>query len=369
MIIVENDKEISDFVANLNLGFGAVKLDTDSLEFTKILTNDFYVISSNALTKVSDRVVNELQKVVGLAVYGSKNSSFDKFSNIIFTWNENTDKEVVKNQFTLLQDLISQAEVMRSQLISLNVELAQMTGALEHELIRLKRAHEKKTPKRLEEIKGISFYSKYSAGESMGGEFFDMFKTPGYVFILMSSTSSYLASSSILTFFTSLKMDENISDKTQVKFLKEIKREIEKINSSKDKPIDAHIITAVIDLNSYKVKGYKLGHFAFKSSLGREFPENQTVFSILDELEDGKFEIQLNRSEKLMLLSPGFESNWTALNSEFMAEDILTKPGIKSIDILDELFFQMKKDSESGFLNKDASVILLEVDRNVMVQI
>lgn len=369
MIIVENNSEISHLISEFNLDFGAVKLDSASLEVSNLLNYEFYVIAIEELQKMSESTFAALSNTSGVVVCGDGELPHSKLSNIIYHHGTNSDKKILHNQLVLLQELISQSEVMRSQLTSLNRELAQMTGSLEHELLRLKKAHERKTPRRFEEVKGINFYSKYSAGESMGGEFFDMFKVGSHIFILMSSTSSYLASSSILTFFTALKMEEGANEQKQVKFINELKTEIDKINANRAKPVNAHILTAIIDLSNYKVSGYNLGNFGFKSSLGKEYAMNSQKNSLLTDLESAKFEIQLSRLEKLMLSSPGFLQNWEKLDAEFMPEDILTKPGIKALDILDELFFQMKKDSESGFLEQDASVILLEVDRNVMVQI
>src|SRR5690606_27282365 len=134
---------------------------------------------------------------------------------------------------------------------------------------------------------------------------------------------------------------EGANEQKQVKFINELKVEMDKINANRTNPVSAHILTAIIDLSSYKVSGYNLGTFGFKSSLGKEYAMNSQKNSLLTDLESAKFEIQLNRSEKLMLSSPGFLQNWEKLNAEFMPEDILTKPGIKALDILDELFFQM----------------------------
>lgn len=371
MIVVENRGEISSLLEKLKLPFGAVRLNGTTLELTKIYANEFYFLSTGVLDGLNEETCAQLCESIALISYGEKvpDNLWRKFPNLIYHHSDGDSIGLLRNQLMKLNQLVSTAEVMRSQMISLNTELSEVMGSLETELLRLKRAHRKKTPRRLEEVKGINFFSKYAAGESMGGEFFDMFKTGHKVFILMSSTSSYLASSSILTFFSALKTKEKITDEMETEFLGELKLEIDKINSSRQKKVEAHIFTAILDLNAYSITGHKLGDFAFRTSRGQDVEINSRELNFDSKIENGSFSYQLSRGEKLMFTSPGFGHNWSSMSADFMPEEVLTKASINSIDILDELFFQMKKDSETGFLNRDASVILLEVDKNVIIKI
>ena len=57
------------------------------------------------------------------------------------------------------------------------------------------------------------------------------------------------------------------------------------------------------------------------------------------------------------------------MEPKFMIEELVINQNIKGLDVLDEIFFQIKKESINGFLPVDASSILVEVQKNAMVQI
>jgi hypothetical protein len=52
-----------------------------------------------------------------------------------------------------------------------------------------------------------------------------------------------------------------------------------------------------------------------------------------------------------------------------MIEELVSNKKIKALDVLDEVYFQLRKESSTGFLSHDASSLILEVQSNVMLQV
>src|SRR5690606_26480195 len=100
----------------------------------------------------------------------------------------------------LARDGVDKMEEVRQLTIKLNSLVSQNLG----ELHRLKRLHERLVPLRGEKLKGVSIHSKFAAGESAGGEFFDTVARERELLILMASSRSYIASSAILGHFEDL---------------------------------------------------------------------------------------------------------------------------------------------------------------------
>jgi hypothetical protein len=235
------------------------------------------------------------------------------------------------------------------------------------QLLRVKKVYEQKAPKRLENFKGFTVYSKYAAGEDMGGEFFDIFAKENKIFMLMSASSSYIASSSILEYFSDLKAQPAISTNNEINFINRVRTELEQINENKKVPVEAQMITCILDINTLNIEGHIFGNFQVMSSnLKREIARNNPLNG---NIENSKFELQLERGERILLNSPGFTNNWDMSNPKFMIEELVSNKKIKALDVLDEVYFQLRKESSTGFLSHDASSLILEVQSNVMLQV
>ena len=200
----------------------------------------------------------------------------------------------------------------------------------------------------------------------MGGEFFDLFSKEDKVFMMMSATSSYLASSSILQLFTELRALESFSETDEITFIEKVKEQIQTLTQSQGKEVKAQIFTCILDVKTLKISGHVFGNFKMISS---DIKSNKEFSHSLDiDFEQAKFTRKIKRGERIMFCSPGFMMNWSGLNPKFMIEELMTNKKIKVLDILDEVFFQVKKDSESGFLKSDASSIIMEVQENVILE-
>ena len=98
----------------------------------------------------------------------------------------------------------SEQKLDASDLIRLNDELNSVVTEVQQELHRVKKIHEHLVPKRVQNFKGVKIESKYAVGERSGGEFFDLVHNSGQVTFVLSSSSSYVATSFVLKAFSEL---------------------------------------------------------------------------------------------------------------------------------------------------------------------
>jgi hypothetical protein len=371
MIIIDEHGELAKYLDGIEIeNIGVVKLDKDVFEISNTVIDELTMIHSSILKNASAKILAKIEKITMFILFDAKNDGdFPILPNMVDVVSGNLQTKILNNKLDLLSDLLRERQVLKSQLISINNELSDTMGNVEVELLRIKKVYEQKTPRRFDNIKGIQAYSKYAAGENVGGEFFDIHVTQNKAFVVMSSTSSYLASSSILQMFSTLKSVENISKDTELDFIEDVKTEVIEINKSKKKEISIHLFTAIIDLSKHMVSGHLFGDFKVISSNNLNNYVKEAPALLHCDIEAGVFSREFSRGERLMLCSPGLHKNWQKLNPEFIIEELMMNKDIKPLDILDEVFYQLKKDSISGFLSNDASAIMLEVQKNAMVQV
>lgn len=372
MIIIDKNDEINSFLSKREeFGLSSVNLNVDTYEYANGLEDDLLVVHEERILEAGAVFKGKLQRQKLIAVFEKNGLAKELFpKNAVLDFTPESDSERVCGQLALLEEGIKSSLSLKSQLLTINRELSETLGSVETELLRVKRSHEENRPNRFRDLKGIKALSKYSAGDSVGGEFFDIFRSGGKIFVLMSETSSYLASSSVLQIFSDFKIAGEISEESELNLLKEIKAEAAQINSTKKKKtLSMNVFTGIIDANSCVLKGYMFGDFRGLSS-GHDKNFNGNKLNFLEaELSEGKFTQNLDRGERLLLLSPGFSKNWEEQSPDVMIETLMSNKKIKLLDILDEIFFQLKKNAKSGFMAHDASAIMLEVQKNVMLKV
>lgn len=238
------------------------------------------------------------------------------------------------------------------------------------ELQRVKKIHEKVVPLRHEKIKGVHLYSKFAAGYASGGEFFDIKKDDHQVVIIVTHAKSYVASSIVLNHFEQFQKIKKVTREVIEDFLEELIdecRELELID--RDSPETLQLDMLKLDLRTFEYEGYHFGHGAYFSNGTKLSNENERALNE-NFFEEAHYEGKLDRGEKLIYASPG-----TLLNFELKGEkDLLSKIVREQTpngprEVLNEIFFQLKKKNEEDFLKFDASVIYLEVDSNAFVQV
>jgi hypothetical protein len=369
LLIVDQNKEVINWVKTLaNNQIGAAHLDLSTFEVASGMNNELIMISAETFNQLNSNQREKIEVCSAVLILNLKAIEIiNPTQNIVGVIDSHLNQNILVQQISNLEEFIKSNDQLKSQLISLNMELNEIIGGVEDQLYRVKRAYENNAPRRLEEFQGFRIYSKYAAGDDMGGEFFDLLAKENKIFVMMSATSSYLASSSILQLFTELKALEEITQDDERDFINKVKEQVESLSESQGKEVRAQLLTCILDLNTLEMQGHVFGNFKVISSdvkNNREFSS-----SIALDFEQAKFKRKIQRGERIMLCSPGFVMNWIGFNPKFMIEELVTNKKIKVLDILDEIYFQLKKDAVDGFLKSDASSIIMEVQDNVMLEI
>jgi hypothetical protein len=82
------------------------------------------------------------------------------------------------------------------------------------------------------------------------------------------------------------------------------------------------------------------------------------------------FSFNLDRGMKLLITSPGLKKNWTKLKKDvdldIFSSDHLFVP---SAELINEIFYQIKREVGDDFLELDSSALLLEVDKHAIAQV
>lgn len=364
MIVVDRNAEVMDWINELGSeNLSCVRLDLITFEIASGLQTELILIHHEVLNEANSMQLKKLSECAGVVVYVPKKSDSEtKLINLLGVVSHNDHKADCVNILVNIEARIKSENILKSQLISLNNELNEIMGGVEDQLFRVKHTYERMVPKRLEQFKGIKIFSKYAAGEKSGGEFFDLYSNENKIFLMMSHTSSYIASSVILQQFGAMKGSPRLTGKNLDAFFQTIKDEVAQLAKAQDKEITIKLLTLVLDTSSMEIECKSLGKFDFISSHGREVETSESDKVISQHL-------QLERGERLMVCTPGFEYNWSEVKTDIEISKLMENSEIKPLDVLDELFFQLKKKSGSEFLKSDAAAIIMEVEKNVMVQI
>lgn len=363
MIVVDKNAEVLSWVNELNSDrLSCVRLDLITFEIASGLQTELIFVHIDIIKSASDSQLQKFSECAGVVVFSEHENDLKlKLENLLGHILKDDNKQNNTNILINIEAKIKSENILKSQLMSLNNELNEIMGGVEDQLFRVKHTYERMVPKRLEKFKGIKIFSKYAAGEKSGGEFFDLFASEDKIFFLMSHTSSYIASSVILQHFSALKNSPKLTEKNQMNFFNLVQTEVDRLAKAQEKEISIKLLTLVLDTSNMEIDSKSLGEFTFFSSGDQEI-----ITKASQEVISQSF--TLSRGERLMVCSPGFEQNWSEISSDIKIEQLVGNREIKSLDILDELFFQLKKKSGSEFLKSDAASIVMEVEQNVMVQ-
>ncbi len=213
MIIIDNNQEIEEFLRSREeLGLSSIRLDSTTFNYANGLSEDLAIVHADILKDADALFKNKISHQKAIALYGGDEIKAADFpSNCVLAFSKKDDEKKICSQLLRVENIMKEFMVLKSQLLTINRELEKTMGSVETELIRVKRAHEQNRPKRFQDLKGLKALSKYAAGDSVGGEFFDIFTAGGKIFLLMTETSSYLASSSILQIFSDFKEKKSLT--------------------------------------------------------------------------------------------------------------------------------------------------------------
>lgn len=258
---------------------------------------------------------------------------------------------MLSNQLQFFWNILQEQKLLQKHMAKFSIELDQVMRTAEAEMARAQKIHEVLVPKRNDEIKGVHFQHRYAAGDGGGGEFYDLHQTPQKVYQILVSSQSYLISSALLGLLNQSKQ----KDFNPTKFLQDAAAEIQTINGSKKKQSEVSLNLFEIDLSQLVISPLAQQGVEFYSSISGQVKIEAPY--------------KLSKNERLFLFSPGFTANWNELRPKETVHSFLKNDRRTGHDVLSELFFQLKMDQDSDFLKKDATAVMMEVNRHGIHQV
>ncbi len=232
------------------------------------------------------------------------------------------------------------------------------------QLERIKEVHKKLVPIRSGTRNGITYYSKFSSGESNGGEFFNFNNQNLGNFFFYSNTDSYGISNQVLSAYESFEF-KNYSLEEFQNFIKAINSE--KFDFKKNK---LELLLASIDRKDLKIEGYNFSGCRFFQKEEIKLPSCSINEMPLENFNEGYFSFKIGRGDRLYIFSSGYLRNMEKYYPGFEIRDILTRADkLPAEEALNEFFFQLKRKVDGKFPFYDSSVIIIEVDKNVLIQV
>jgi hypothetical protein len=267
----------------------------------------------------------------------------------------------------LLRSIISES-VNKDLLVNYKMVLKKLSDELGSvvdnsldDLKRVRKMHEYVVPLRKESIKGITISGKYAVGEASGGEFFDIVYNDSKLVLVLTTTDSYLASSTLLSLFSEFKDRGSFSTVAVEKFITDISEHFPKVGSD-----NVQLTILDIDLNTLKTNMFQFGNSSLFSNFGELRTGNELVVHP-SFVEIASYKFQLEEGNKLLVISPGLN----AYSNSFVGKEKLINYIQKRVQemsptFLNEIFFQLSKGQKNDFLARDASAIFIKVDLNVI---
>jgi len=260
--------------------------------------------------------------------------------------------------------------ISRYKLESLAKRLDENIQKNKLQLKHLKKLYDGLLPKRTQDIKGLTFKSRYAAGESSGGEFFDLIQKGQQIALFMSSSTSYVLSSLVLGHFGQLQSAKSLDFKAIEKIIEQLSHQTHNFDVLSDGSGEKlNMMICIIDLSSLQVKGINIGGTLCFSE-GKFGLTGNDLMLLPGLYMQAKFEGQLERGAKTYFISPGLRRNChNRLGGKEIGDFLLDNNDKALEDTLTEVLFQLKTNSTGTFLKHDAVIIGIEVSEHAIVQV
>ncbi|MFG1500024.1 hypothetical protein ABMA70_07410 [Halobacteriovorax sp. XZX-3] len=299
----------------------------------------------------------------------------DEYFIIVFHDGDQIDKSILENEMCLgvffadksveenllnMKNAIEGLKAMELQkklLYKMNSVMEGLVGQVES----IREMHKNMAPFRSEKIRGVGITSRFCAGTSNGGEFFDFFKVGGDVWIISLHATSYMLIGSFLTMIEGWKAEGSL---TMDKILGQLEERTEDFSEFGE----ASILVAKLTLADLTLESINIGAHEILSQNDILISSNE--YSFPNSYEVKKQSVQLEKGKGVLLLSPGyFKNNDHIVNGEEYIS-FIKKNWSSPVELISELTFQSKKGyNEDDFLPNDQTILMVEVDKNAISKI
>ncbi len=246
---------------------------------------------------------------------------------------------------------------------SLSSELKSVVGLLEKEVY-FSRDRYKQVRKKLEKsIGNLKFSSIYKVGLNSGSEINEIFEKNGKTYWTSFSTSTYSASADFIRELEQfLGNDENFDQFTE--------RVIDIVEKNHFDSSNLKTFLLEIDQGRLRAKGFLWGDYYLLSNEKKNIHFPKMIPLEKEFIDQARVSLQLEREEKLLLISPGVLKNFDHVRDQ----DSLVKFCLSHIekgqeDLLDELMIELKMKYNDDFFENDSFLTYMEVSPNAILAV
>ena len=234
-----------------------------------------------------------------------------------------------------------------------------------HQIEKIKKIHKRLVKFRSEIIRPFELNSRYAPGSASGGEFYDIFKGEHEILLVMTSSNNYQTSSSVISIIQMIKSAPNLSSNIEQghrSLLDSFKKLVES-------DVDFNYLLMRGSLASAKISVISKGNFILVSN--KPLNEKNKKSLLLDFFHVDNLTSVLDRGDRIVFLSPGIKRNINErlIGGLSLDKFIESKIDIDLKDLVNEVFFQIKNISKNRFLEYDATLITLEIEKNAILKI
>ncbi|MAE57302.1 MAG: hypothetical protein CME69_00395 [Halobacteriovorax sp.] len=246
----------------------------------------------------------------------------------------------------------------KTLLKKLNTVMQSVLGQLQ----RVKGLHQKMVPVRNEKIRGVVINSRFCAGTSSGGEFFEFFKSNHKLWIFSINATSYITVGTFLSFIDDFRVNTDLKMDTVKDTLKGHIKDFEGLG-------ELSVFAMAIDLVDFNAEILNIGAHELLNQSKILVTRNEKSYP--DKSIDYKTSnISLEKGERIVLLSPGFFKNTRDKLGDDAYFQFLKKNWVESSEMIQEVTYQTKKKyNDLDFLPYDQTVLTIEVDKNVISKV
>ena len=246
----------------------------------------------------------------------------------------------------------------KSMLKKLNTVMQSVLGQLQ----RVKGLHQKMVPVRNEKIRGVIINSRFCAGTSSGGEFFEFFKSNQKLWIFSINATSYITVGTFLSLVDEFRVAQGLSIQTIKDTLNSHIKDFEGLG-------ELSIFIMSIDLTDFNAEVVNIGGHELLNKTKVLVSKNDKAFPDKG-LEYKTSQLKLEKGERIILLSPGFFKNSRDKLGDESYYQFIKKNWVESSELIQEVTYQIKrKYNDLDFLPYDQTVLTIEVDKNVISKV
>lgn len=256
--------------------------------------------------------------------------------------------------------LNSKSEIFESRQQKTLAVLRPVLNSLKFERDRTKKIYTQLRELKAQNYLNLTLNHYHKVGLSVGAEYLRSVGIPAGVDIVGISTESYHLASLWMTFWETSK---SLEEKTGVQVLDELF----------DFGIRGELFGQCLlnyNASQLKISGYLFGHYYFLSSKKENilFPHDYPCDSAF--YEKAFFDLEVERGERVLLLSPGIFKNMSRAREERLVQfclDGLCSDNWKELP--DKVIMQLSSNEEYDILDHDISLTLMEVSHHALIDV